>query len=69
VIHRAEEMLTQLESGEFRPGTEPLQPYQPVLFAQEHPVVEAVKALDVSSMTPLEAINQLYALQKRVQET
>jgi DNA mismatch repair protein MutS len=69
VIHRAEEMLAQLESGEFRPGTEPLQPYQPVLFAQEHPVVEAIKGLDVSSMTPLEAINHLYELQRKVQET
>ncbi len=65
VIHRAEELLAQLESGEFRPGTETPAPYQPVLFAQEHPVVQALKALDVAAMTPLEAINQLYELQRR----
>jgi len=67
VIHRAEELLEQLESGEFRPGTPPQDSYQPVLFAQEHPVVEALRGLDVSTMTPLEAINELYELQRRVE--
>jgi len=67
VIHRAEELLTQLESGEFRPGMELEQPYQPVLFAQEHPIIEKLNALDISTMTPLEAINKLYELQKQAQ--
>jgi DNA mismatch repair protein MutS len=66
VVHRAEELLAQLESGEFRPGTPAPEPHQPVLFAQEHPVVEALQELDVSTMTPLEAINTLYELQRRV---
>ena len=65
VIQRAEELLAQLESGKFRPGTPAPEPYQPVLFAQEHPLVEAVRALDVSAMTPLEAINTLYELQRQ----
>jgi DNA mismatch repair protein MutS len=68
VIHRAEELLAQLESGEFRPGTPAPEPYQPVLFAQEHPVVQALRALDVSTMTPLEAINKLYELQRQVKD-
>jgi len=68
VLHRAEELLTQLESGEFRPGTEKPEPYQPVLFAEENPIVEDLQRMDVSSMTPLEAINKLYELQKRAQE-
>jgi DNA mismatch repair protein MutS len=68
VIHRAEELLEQLESGEFRPGTEKPAAYQPVLFANEHPVVEALRGLDVSTMTPLEAINRLYELQKQTKE-
>jgi DNA mismatch repair protein MutS len=68
VIHRAEELLTQLESGEFRPGTEKPEPYQPVLFADEHPIVEELRKLDVSTMTPLEAINRLYELQKKAQD-
>ncbi len=68
VIHRAEELLAQLESGEFRPGTPALEPHQPVLFAQEHPVVEGLRELDVSTMTPLEAINKLYELQRQLKE-
>jgi len=66
VIHRAEELLAQLESGEFRPGTPAPDPHQPVLFADEHPVVDTLRALDVSTMTPLEAINRLYELQRQV---
>ncbi len=65
VIHRAQELLQQLESGAFRPGTPAPRPYQPVLFAQEHPVVEALRALDVAAMTPLQAINALYQLQQQ----
>jgi DNA mismatch repair protein MutS len=68
VIHRAEELLTQLESGEFRPGTPAPEPRQPALFATEHPVVGELRELDVSTMTPLEAINALYELQRRMKE-
>ena len=67
VIHRAEELLAQLESGEFRPGTETPEPYQPVLFSDDHPIVEELRKLDVSGMTPLEAINKLYELQERAE--
>jgi DNA mismatch repair protein MutS len=69
VIHRAEEMLEQLESGEFRPGTPAPEPSQPALFATEHPVVEALRGLDVSQMTPLDAINVLYELQRKAKES
>ncbi|MBN1977516.1 MAG: hypothetical protein JW918_08950 [Anaerolineae bacterium] len=68
VIHRAEEMLAQLESGEFRPGTPAPEPRQPALFATEHPAVEELRALDVSQMTPLEAINALYELQRKAKK-
>jgi len=67
VLHRAEDLLTQLESGEFRPGTEKPEPFQPVLFADEHPIVKALQELDISAMTPLEAINKLYELQEQAQ--
>ena len=65
VIQRAEELLAQLESGAFRPGTDRPEPYQPVLFANEHPVVEEIRGLDVSTMTPLEALNLLYELHRQ----
>ncbi len=66
VINRAQELLEGLESGKFRPGTPAPEPYQPVLFADEHPVVEALRQMDISQMTPLEAINKLYELQRQV---
>jgi DNA mismatch repair protein MutS len=66
VIQRAQELLEGLESGKFRPGTPAPRPYQPVLFADEHPVVEELRKLDISQMTPLEAINKLYELQRKV---
>ncbi len=69
VIHRAEEMLEQLESGEFRPGTPAPEPRQPALFATEHPVVEALRGFDISQMTPLDAINALYELQRKAKES
>jgi DNA mismatch repair protein MutS len=68
VTQRAEELLAQLESGEFRPGTPAPKPHQPILFASEHPVVGALRVLDVSAMTPLEAINKLYELQRQVEK-
>jgi len=68
VIHRAQELLAQLESGDFRPGTDEPAPHQPLLFADEHPVVENLRALEISEMTPLEAINALYELQQRAQK-
>jgi DNA mismatch repair protein MutS len=69
VTQRAGELLAQLESGEFRPGTPAPEPHQPLLFASEHPVVAGLRDLDVSAMTPLEAINKLYELQRQVEKT
>jgi DNA mismatch repair protein MutS len=68
VINRAEDLLEGLESGEFRPGTPAPEPHQPMLFADQHQVVEKLQELDVSQMTPLEAINMLYELQRQAEE-
>jgi len=70
VVHRAEGLLEELESGEFRPGTQVQEPelYQPMLIAQEPPVVEALRQIDVNSLTPLDALTKLYELQKQVEE-
>ena len=64
VIHRAETVLSQLESGEFRPGTEEPETFQPVLIAQEDPIIEELKQLDINSLTPLDAMTKLYEWQK-----
>ncbi len=68
VIHRAEMLLRQLESGEFRPGqADEEEVFQPVLIAQEHPILAELRALDVNSLTPLEALTYLYTWQKQLQ--
>jgi DNA mismatch repair protein MutS len=66
VVHRAETLLSQLESGDFRPGTEEREPFQPVLMSKEHPIMEELRELDVNSLTPLDAMTQLYEWQKRL---
>ena len=69
VIHRAEKLLADLEAGDFRPGVEPGEEelFQPLLMNDEPPVVEELRALDVNSLTPLDALTKLYELQKKVQ--
>ncbi|HEU4648203.1 MAG TPA: DNA mismatch repair protein MutS, partial [Gemmatimonadales bacterium] len=74
VVRRAREILGTLE-GEHRmvPGSPPppADPGQLTLFGSDpvpHPVVEALKALDVNALTPLEALVQLAELQRRLGE-
>jgi DNA mismatch repair protein MutS len=70
VIHRAEEILQELEEEARAPGTRPhtLQVRQLPLFAMGDPLREELRKLDVSAMTPLEAISKLYELQKEAEE-
>ncbi|HHH41099.1 MAG TPA: DNA mismatch repair protein MutS, partial [Chloroflexi bacterium] len=68
VIHRAEELLAGLESGELRPGQreEEEAPVQLTLFTDHDPILEELKTLDINSLTPLEALNKLYEWQQRM---
>jgi DNA mismatch repair protein MutS len=74
VVRRAKEMLRTLE-GEHRvvPGRPPAapDPGQLGLFApaapEPHPVVEELRDLDLNAMTPLEAMNRLAEMQKRLE--
>ncbi len=64
VINRAQEILAQLEaeSGQNGAGAARQPPgRQLVLFPERDPIREELRALDVSSMTPLEALNKLFA--------
>ncbi len=72
-INRAEEILADLErSGAagpkrlFEPETKrgSKAALQVSLFADVHPVVEALRKLDVNGLTPLDALNRLYELQQ-----
>ena len=76
VVHRAEEVLSALESnGDVKivPGVQPhsrekTPREQLPLFGQKSPVMDEILKLDVSSMTPLEAITKLYELQRKAKE-
>jgi DNA mismatch repair protein MutS len=73
VVNRAQEILTELERESAR-GPVPSGHPAPVgrqlaLFSTEsHPVIEALRQLDVNSLTPLEAISKLYEFQGQVRE-
>ncbi|MGM9571156.1 MAG: DNA mismatch repair protein MutS [bacterium] len=71
LLKRAAELLHELEK-ESRQETEPLQkkeeekPVQMSLLAEpDNSVLSELRELDVLAMTPLEAINKLYELQKK----
>jgi DNA mismatch repair protein MutS len=66
VIHRAEEILEELEQEARAPGSarRTIQARQLPLFASRNPAVDELEELDVSAMTPLEAISKLYELKK-----
>jgi DNA mismatch repair protein MutS len=72
-VNRAEEILEDLErSGAagpkrlFEATDKKGRPaaLQVSLFAETHPAVEALRNLDVNGLTPLDALNRLYELQK-----
>jgi DNA mismatch repair protein MutS len=73
VIARAREVLTDLEAGNqggvparHASVSEQRQRVQLTLFdADEHPVVEELRTLDLSATTPIEALTLLYQLQKK----
>jgi DNA mismatch repair protein MutS len=70
VVHRAEEILQELQQEARAPGTgkRTIAVQQLPLFAIGNPLTEELQELDISAMTPLEAINKLYELQKMAQE-
>ncbi len=79
VVHRAQEVLMELE-GNSRPLSKSPVKGQQVkghkkeiiaqipLFGQKPPVLEELEKLDINSLTPLEALNKLYELQKKARE-
>ena len=76
VLHRAREVLTELEGGS-RPATPPPQQkrrprkekaQQIPLWGQPSPAAEELKKLDIDALTPLEALTRLYELQKKARE-
>ncbi|HEY64595.1 MAG TPA: DNA mismatch repair protein MutS [Caldilineae bacterium] len=75
VVRRAEDILEDLErSGAAGPRRSAAAPEdamvvrQLTLFSLSDPIIDELKALDISTLTPLEAINKLYELQKQALE-
>jgi DNA mismatch repair protein MutS len=72
VIHRAEEILEQLEADAARtPGKTrgPATILQLPLFGTTSPALEKLKELDVNALTPIEALTCLYELQSLATES
>ena len=74
VIARATEVLAALESeGAAKPvavqaAPEPAQAQLSFSMAQSNAIIEELKALDVNTLTPIEAMERLYSLSKRAKE-
>jgi DNA mismatch repair protein MutS len=75
VVNRAEEILADLEKSGAAGPRRLIEPEsrrgrsaatQVSFFADTHPVVEALRTLDVNGLTPLDALNRLYELQKMI---
>ncbi|BCL80408.1 DNA mismatch repair protein MutS [Ktedonobacteria bacterium brp13] len=76
VIHRAEEILQELErQGDAKARRKTMHDitmpvaWQMTLFqSEEHPLIEEIKKLAIDELTPIEAISKLYELQQKAQK-
>ncbi len=71
VVHRASEVLAELEDGSRQAAVKRRKkavPQQLPLLGQRSPLLEELEKLDINSLTPLEALNKLYELQKKAKE-
>jgi len=67
VIHRAQEILAELEREGREPQAGPAEPAGQLSFLTEnHPLMRELRGLDVDSLTPLEALNKLFEWQRRL---
>ncbi len=66
VINRAQEILSQFESGADRErGWEPAPMHQLSMFPDPAPLLEELDQVDISSLSPLDALNLLYEWRQR----
>ncbi len=72
VVHRAQEVLTDLEDGSKQATAKRRRKeaaaQQLPLLGPSSPLFDELEKLDINSMTPLEALNKLYELQKKAKE-
>lgn len=66
VIQRSAEILRQLEISSGKAITiQPDLPQQLTLFPENNPMINALKELDINSISPIEALNKLYEWKKK----
>lgn len=66
VIHRADEILKQLERTSGRAvKVDPLVPRQLSMFPKTNPLLDELKGLDPNNLSPIEALNRIYEWRKR----
>ena len=66
VVQRAEEILRQLEASSGKAvKLSPQMPRQLALFPETNPLVDELKALDMNTLSPIEALNKLYEWKKK----
>jgi DNA mismatch repair protein MutS len=69
VVQRAQEILHQLEASSGKAvKINPMAARQLALFPETNPLVDELKALDMNSLSPIEALNKLYEWQRRFLE-
>ncbi len=75
VVHRAREVLEDLEEDSRAAGAKPSPKRRKEAVAQQlsflgqkSPLLEELEKLDIDSLTPLEALTKLYELQKKARE-
>ncbi len=69
VIQRADEIMEQLEASSGKAiKINPQAPRQMALFPETNPLLEELKALDMNTLSPIEALNKLYDWQRRFLE-
>ncbi len=79
VVERAREVLSNLEKCELNEAGEPLiahseerkghAPQLDLFTDRSHPVLREIEGMDLESLTPLEALNRLAGIQRRLRES
>jgi DNA mismatch repair protein MutS len=66
VVQRASEILQQLEASAGKAvRIDPQAPQQMALFPETNPLLEELDALDMNTLSPIEALNKLYEWQRK----